>query len=437
MNFIPSFLSILQGISPAMTQPTFRNFQILLKGWLFAKHRTITQMLIASGVAEKRHHSSFHRVFSKASWSLEQVGLYTLELAFQLLPSQVIFLCVDDTIAAKRGLKVYGVGMHRDNRLSSRKKNVTRWSHRWIVLSVLIRFPCLPEKVIALPFLFRLSLNQKASEKHQKTYRTKTEIALEMVRKVAKRYPNKNFHLLGDSDYSNQYMLRDLPKNVEMTGRIGMDARLYQPLAKTPQTKKRGPKSKRGALMDSPEELLKKPCHRVRHKLYAKETSFRYQECQGCWHHIPEKELKVVVVDPLEGGRPKSSFFSTKLDAEALQILEWYSWRWSIEVTFRDVKQELGFEEPPGWTRLSVERTAPTAMLLFSWVVIWFGCQGFEKLPPENRPWYQRCKAISFAKMLRTLRLEMVEHSFSEHPDRSGMFNNSHNALISLVHALL
>ena len=51
--------------------------------------------------------------------------------------------------------------------------------------------------------------------------------------------------------------------------------------------------------------------------------------------------------------------------ATALQVLSWYALRWSIEVTFRDSKMHLGFEEPQGWTRKAVERTAPVAMVLF------------------------------------------------------------------------
>ncbi len=63
-------------------------------------------------------------------------------------------------------------------------------------------------------------------------------------------------------------------------------------------------------------------------------------------------------------------FSSTCSDATAEQVLGWYAMRWSIEVTNHDSQQHLEFEEPQGWTRRSVERTAPLAMLLYRLIVL-------------------------------------------------------------------
>ena len=59
-------------------------------------------------------------------------------------------------------------------------------------------------------------------------------------------------------------------------------------------------------------------------------------------------------------------------DARAEQVIAWYAMRWSIEVMNHDSKQHLGFEQPKGWTRRSIERTAPLSMLLYSLIVLWF-----------------------------------------------------------------
>ncbi len=82
--------------------------------------------------------------------------------------------------------------------------------------------------------------------------------------------------------------------------------------------------------------------------------------------------------------------------------------RWSLEVAFHDSKQSLGFEEPQGWTRRAVERTAPMAMLLHSLVVLWFAEEGHRRYRAFKRPWYTSKVHASFADMLATLRRETI-----------------------------
>ena len=55
--------------------------------------------------------------------------------------------------------------------------------------------------------------------------------------------------------------------------------------------------------------------------------------------------------EALEGGRGREALSSTCHEATAEQVIRWYTTRWSVEVTFRDSKQCLGFEEPQGWSR--------------------------------------------------------------------------------------
>src|SRR5687768_1041848 len=55
-----------------------RNFQTwltLATGWLFARRRTVTRLIVAAGAVEEKHFSSFHRFFSRAAWSRDGLGL--------------------------------------------------------------------------------------------------------------------------------------------------------------------------------------------------------------------------------------------------------------------------------------------------------------------------------------------------------------------------
>jgi hypothetical protein len=114
--------------------------------------------------------------------------------------------------------------------------------------------------------------------------------------------------------------------------------------------------------------------------------------------------LRVVAVESLAGGRGQQVFYSTCQDASAEQVIAWYAMRWSVEVTFHDSKQHLGFEEPQGWSRPAAERTAPVAMLLYSLIVLWFAREGHRNWQPLECPWYTSKTDPSFADMLATLR---------------------------------
>ena len=74
MNLVSSFLELVQQVSPAMTAPTFDSFGTVLTGWVFARRRKVTKMILAADAVEKKHHSAFHRVFASTPWSLDELG---------------------------------------------------------------------------------------------------------------------------------------------------------------------------------------------------------------------------------------------------------------------------------------------------------------------------------------------------------------------------
>ena len=130
MILVSSFAVLLQEVAVAMTGPSFENFQIIATGWTFARRRTVTGMLLAAGVATRRHHAAFHRFFAQARWSLDDVGLAVFRL-LEGLCDECILVAIDDTLAHKRGLKMFGTGMHHDPQLSSRSHVVTNWGPMW------------------------------------------------------------------------------------------------------------------------------------------------------------------------------------------------------------------------------------------------------------------------------------------------------------------
>jgi hypothetical protein len=403
MSLVTSFAVLLQPFALVMTTPSFENLVTILAGWAFAPRRTVTSMLQAAGAVGSKHHSAFHRLFASAVWSRDQMGLLVFDMLAAWLGNATVMLALDDTLARKRGQKMFGVGMHHDPLLSSRSKAITNWGHSWVVLGVIVRFPLWPERAFCLPILFRLYLNKDAAVRHRRVYRTRPELAVEMLATLCQARKSRHFHVIADSAYGGQSVLNHLPKNCHLTSRLLLNARLYGP---RPQRKPgtNGRPRKRGPQLPTPAAMLAERATRMELKLYGRRDRVRLCDCVGHVYAAPERPLRVVAVEALSGGRGQQAFYSTAWEAAAVDILSWYAWRWSIEVAFHDSKQSLGFEEPQGWTRQAVERTAPTAMLLYSLIVVWFVRDGHRSYRSLERPWYTTKSQPSFADMLATLR---------------------------------
>jgi hypothetical protein len=412
MELVPGFTELLQGLSATMTTPTFHSLVTVLTGWVFASKRTVTRMILAAGSAADKHYSSYHRLLSAARWSLDAVGLALFDLLAPYL-GDVVMLGVDDTLARKRGLKMFGSGMHHDPLLSSRGKAITNWGHSWVMLGVIVELPFRRGHYYFLPLLFRLYLNKKSAARHRRVYRTRPELAVELLMILSNHCRNRRFHAVADSAYGGKSVLCHLPENCDLTSRLLLDARLYDaPPTRCPGQP--GRPRKRGDRLPSPEELLAERCQRVSLDIYGRTEEARVADCQARVYAAPARALRVVAVDPLTGGRPRQAFYSTCADASAEEVITWYAMRWSVEVTFHDSKQHLGFEQPQGWSRRAVERTAPLAMLLYSLVVLWFAQEGHRSWRPLDCPWYASKAEPSFADMLATLRrLSVRRHVLS------------------------
>lgn len=406
MILVSSFVRVLQEVSLVMTAPSFDTFLMLVTGWAFARRRTVTGMMLAADAVGAKHHSAFHRFFASARWSIDELGLAVFN---RILPwlDPVIMLALDDTLARKRGLKVYGVGMHHDPLLSTRKVALTNWGHSWVVLGVIVRFPFWEDRYFCLPILFRLYISKQTIAKRGGRYRTKPQLAVDMLELLCKRHESRRFHAVVDSAYGGKSVLLELPDNCDLTSRLDLDARLYTAAPeRRPGTN--GRPRKRGTRLPTPRQMLAGRGRRIALNIYGRHDRSRVVGALAYLHHRPDRPARVVAVEPLTGGRTIQAFYSTCHDADSEQVLTWYAMRWSIEEAFQHSKGQLGFEEPQGWSRRAVQRTAPMAMLLYTLVVLWFASDGHRHYQAPWRPWYLSKRRPSFADMLNTLRQESV-----------------------------
>src|SRR5260370_38868559 len=258
MELTNSFLTLLQQCAPVFTAPTFQTFLQVVTGWILShRHRYVTDILFSSGNVDNGHWSRFHRFFSHAAWDMDVLCLHLVRLVVSLLaPGALLLWAVDDTLCRKRGLTLYGAGMHHDPLLSSRAKPLVSWGHDWVVLCLVIVNPFwAPGKVFALPIVMRLYRNRQGLTKGKKSkrssqpkadpnHRTRPQLAVELMTLVSTWFPHDDLLITGDSAYGGRSVLSHLPANVHLISRVHPKGALYAPPPPHPGKRPGAPRKK-------------------------------------------------------------------------------------------------------------------------------------------------------------------------------------------------
>jgi hypothetical protein len=422
MELTASFLDLLSQFAPVFTAPTYRTFVWIVSGWVLSqRHRFITEVIFSSGNVGNGHWSRFHRFFSHAAWDIDTFSLFLAKLVMTILaPGSTVYWAVDDTLCRKRGLTLYGAGMHYDPLISSRSKKLVSWGHDWVVLCIIVVHPFwAPTKVFALPIAARLYINRQGLTKGKKgrgkalkaktkaAHRTRPELALELIHLAARWFPDDEILLLGDSAYGGRSVLPHLPPNVHLISRVHPKAALYKPAPPKTEKSKGRPRKKGDRLPGMAQWAAdpERPWGRLDFDRFGLHAALEVKAMQALYYKSGrDRLLTIVLVHDREGKRPDQMFYCTKLEWTAWEILSAYACRWAIECTFENCKQFLGLEDPANRLPKAVERTAPMALFISTIVVVWFHRTGHQFMEFPFRPWYQKKAEPSFADMLTTLR---------------------------------
>jgi hypothetical protein len=426
MQCTESFTTLLSEFRCVFTQPSFQIFVCLMTGWVLShRRRFITELIWSSGSTRRGHHSRYHRFFSQGAWGLDVLCEVLAKMVVRVFaPTGIIELAVDDTLCRKRGLTVYGTGMHHDPLISSRAKPLTSWGHDWVVVTLIVRCPWwAPTKVWSLGIAYRLYRNRQGLTKGKKkspkkakkqkppkrdpNHRTRPELAVELISLVASWFPQRKLIVSGDSAYGGASVLQKLPANVELISHVHPKGALYEP-APERQPGMRGAGRKKGNRLPNMTTWAnddQQPWQELVFDQFGLHATLWVKTIQALYYKAgKDRLLTIVLVRDALGKRPDQMFYCTCLDWNVRQILSEYSARWSIEVTFENCKQLLGLEDPANRKEKAVRRTAPMAFVIHSLIVVWFHQTGHRHLQFPDRPWYLHKEEPSFADMLTTLR---------------------------------
>lgn len=403
-----TLLGWVEVLRPELTKPGFANALVVFVGWVRSEgRRAVTEALVVTDVARRRHHERFHRFFSRGTWSPDGLGKLLFDCVLRWVPPDTpVHAVLDDTLAPKKGPHVFGIGSHLDAVRSSKRFRAFTFGHVWVVISVVVRFP-FSRRPWAIPVLFRIYRNKKECERKGDPYLKKTELGRSLVEIVAQWAGQRGVYLATDAAYCNDTLMRRLAPTVTVFGAMRPDAVLTA-LPVSRRHPKAGRPAVRGKLLAKPESFARNDRHpwlTCRATLYGRLRTVRYKMLDAQWYHVCGAQLlRIIVVRVDEGTIGFRVFVCTDPTVAVATILETYAERWALEVTFRDLKQQLGFCDSSARTRAAVERTAPFVGYIFTTLILWFadGAWRTDVAEPPVRPWYRHKRGFSFADILRT-----------------------------------
>lgn len=409
---------LISRFSVAFTRPTFQRVIVLIVGAILAlRQRTITNMLRAAGPLAEGPWSSFHRVLSRARWCCLPLGKVLAAMVLELVPTDQPVVCpVDDTTPQHKGTHVWGKGCHHDACRSTHSHMVWVWGHKWVVLAINVKVAFAP-RPWALPVLAALYRPRGLNERDGRRHKTPIDLAMQLVAALIHWFPRRKFILLGDGGdggYGSHELARFCHRHrrhVTLVSRFWPDANLYDP----PPPRRRGtngrPRTK-GRKLPSPQAVVVKRCKRKRRftvSWYGYGGHARRVELlsgTGHWFKggaglVP---VRWVFVHDVQGTHRDEYFYCTGPTMTPDRIVSLSTGRWSMEVTFQEVRAHLGFATPRNRTATSVLRTAPCLLGLFSVVCLIFDRHTRGKgVKPTTDPWSVKAEA-SFGDAIALVR---------------------------------
>jgi hypothetical protein len=288
--------------------------------------------------------------------------------------------------------------------------NIQGYGLCFVIIGVAVRLPGLSNRAFCLPYAVRLWWPAKAKTKPKGgVYRTKPQLAEELVRLTRSWIDSSiTLRVIVDGGYSNRHLLRDRPEGVHITGKLRMDAALYDLVE--PESGRNGRPRKKGARLPALKSIFNSGDTEWDWnwiKLYGHETIVWVYRFNAIWYKAAgNAPLSIVLVRDPAGKYPDTAFFDTDMGASDIVTVRRYTRRWGTEITNRETKGLLGSADPQCRTEKSVTRTPLMAYWSYSLLVVWFVGQfrmGKNLLIPRA-PWDLRKKNITFSDMLAAAR---------------------------------
>jgi hypothetical protein len=331
----------LAGVLDRRSAP--RLIWLFLGAVLARGRRTVTSWIRAAGLSDQ--YQRCYTTVAAAGKGAELIAARLFGTVVKPLVAEVprLTLAIDDTPTPRYGPLVQGAGIHH-NPTPGPAGSPYVYGHIWVVLGLLAVHPAWG--IIALPLLARMYVRAKdlpgINPKHRPEFRTKLELAVELLRWAHTwlRYAGKPLWVVVDGAYAKAPFLKPaMAMGMTVVSRLRKDAALYT----VPGPWSPGRRGRPRIYGESRIELAKRAGQRRgwttgTFVLYGERVRKRYKTFEATWKPAGGPIRVVLVAEPTGW----VAFFCTDVTASVEEILTAVSDRFALETTFRDVKEVVG-----------------------------------------------------------------------------------------------
>jgi len=398
-------------LAAALDRRSAPRLALLSFGAVLARgRRTVTAWIRAARLSGR--YQSCYIAVSAAGKRADRIArrLFTAAVRPLLRGAGRLTIALDDTPTRRYGPHVQGAGVHH-NPTPGPAGSPYVYGHVFVVLALLVAHPAWG--VVALPLLARLYVREKdlpgIDPKHRPPFRTKLELAVELLQ-WAKPYlglPGVPIWVVADGAYANAAFLKPA-KGLGMTvvSRLRKDAALRTLPGPRPAGKRGRPRTYGEDVID----LAKRGGQRRgwssgTFELYGEKVAKRYKTFLATWRPAGGA-IRVVLVDEPTGWR---AYFCTDTEANTADILGMVADRFSLETTFREVKQVVGAGQQQVrflWANIGAFHVCLwTYTMTEAWA---WGRKDEELVDRSTSPWDKASRRPSHADKRRAWRRELL-----------------------------
>jgi hypothetical protein len=433
-------ITLLLPFAPLFSTPVFQHMQTLVAGAILTiGPRTVTSVLRAVGLSHTRHFQNYHRVLNRSHWSTLEAARILLGLLVKtFVPNGPLVFGLDDTLERRRGVKIAAKGIYRDPVRSSHGHLVRASGLRWLCLMLLAPVP-FAKRVWALPFLTVLCPSQRYWQAHRpqrQQHKKLTDWARQMLLQLRRWLPERTLVVVADSSFAVLELLhawQKMARPIVCITRLRLDAALYDP-APPRRPRQNGRPRIKGKRLPTLQQQLSDPDMNwtqvvvpqwtgrmprnsrngaMSHSNSATPDVVETAMGTAVWYHtgMPPVPVRWVLIRDPAGQFQPQALLCTDAEIDAQQIVCWYAQRWSVEVTFREVREHLGVETQRQWNDTAIARTTPVLLGLFSLVTLWadqLSQRGAK--PVRQSAWYVKEQA-TFSDALAWVRRHLWSHA--------------------------
>jgi hypothetical protein len=359
-------LSLFQVFAPCFTAPSFAYFRAYVWALMVVEGRKCLTRLARCAFFHQRALSSWERFLAEHRWSLTAlterlVTLVVTQLGDRLQVHGASLLGTDTTLVAKTTKRMLGVQKWKDHS-DNADRGASLVGHHWNLVGLISQWEA---RWLCWPLVMRLVPGLKGARQWMVGDTVEPmrfwDAAIAAILEVTRCLGEASVRVVADAYYSKAPLLNGLlARGIQVISRLRKDAVGWDDPEPRPSGT-RGRKPRHGRKWTLASLLSAQTPTRERLTLYGKLTEVVFV-VRDVWLRDVAQKVRVVV---LEGAKEPLILVSTDLALSALQIIDLYGARFSIELTIRDLKQHFGLGDYQCTTTLAILRFVHLACVAF------------------------------------------------------------------------